>query len=197
MSDLLTELGVSKELQAFFNITEPQFNYGNDLEYFGPGIHFIPTTNNLWVAGNDTAAELVITSSAMEAIAYLALNTYRYPVTETICFIAIGNLPHTAQLNWIRANRQKRKTTLVFGNDLLGRLADIAVACGLCNKAIRFCWSDEVVEVFANDRRFKADPELFTLNTFEKAAGIRTGICTRKPIRHDTFLEQLKHDTNQ
>ena len=197
MSDLLTELGVSKELQAFFNITETLFSYGNDQEYFGPGIHLIPTTNNLWVAGNDTASELVITSSAMEAIAYLALNTYRYPVTETICFIAIGNLPHAAQLDWIRANRQKRKLTLVFGNDLLGRLADIAVACGLCNKAVRLCWSDGQVEVFVNNRQFEATPELLTLNTFEKAAGIRTGIRTRKPIRHDTFLQQLKHDTNQ
>ncbi|MES2108727.1 MAG: hypothetical protein V4577_08275 [Bacteroidota bacterium] len=196
MEDLLTELGVSKELQAFFNITEPLFNYGNDLEYFGSGIHFIPTTSNLWVAGNDMATELVITSSAMEAIAYLSLNTYRYPVTETICFIAIGNLPHAAQLNWIRVNRQKRKITLVFGNDLLGRLTDIAVACGLCNKAVRLCWSDGGVEVFANGKQFKADPELLTLNNFEKAAGVRTGIRTRKPIRHDTFLEQLKHDTN-
>ena len=197
MHSLLTELGVSKELQAYFDIDEPRFDYGDEQEFFGSGFHIVPTTGDLWLAGNYPATELIITSSAMEAIAYMTLNAWRHPVNAVLSFIAIGNLPHARQLNWIRACCQKRKITLVFGNDLLGRLADIVVAAGIRNKALRLYWHDDRVQLYVNNRSFEANPEKLSLNSFEKAAGIRTGIRTRKPAYHNTFLEQLIHDKKQ
>jgi hypothetical protein len=194
MNTLLAELGVSEELQAFFNISELIFEYGCDREYYGKNGHFIPTTPHLWVAGNDSASELVITPSVMESIAYLSLNASRYPVLSSLRIIATGNLPHTGQLDWIRANCQKRKITLVFGGDLLGRLADITVACGIRNKPVRLRWSGDQVNVKANGVTFDADPETLTLNVFEKITAIRTAVRTRKAIRFNTFLEQLKND---
>ncbi|MFC0513162.1 hypothetical protein ACFFGT_03085 [Mucilaginibacter angelicae] len=197
MHPLLTELGVSEELQAYFDIDELRFDYGDEQEFFGPGFHLVPTTSDLWLAGNYPATELIITSSAMEALAYMALNAWRHPANTVLSFIAIGNLPHTRQLNWIRAYCQKRKITLVFGNDLLGRLADITVAAGIRNKALRLYWHNGKVQLTMNNTVFEADPEKLSLNSFEKAAGFRTCIRTRKPTRHNTFLEQLIHDKKQ
>lgn len=197
MHPLLTELGVSEELQAYFDIDELRFDYGDEQEFFGSGFHIVPTTGDLWLAGNYPASNLIVTSSAMEALAYMALNAWRHPANAVLSFIAIGNLPHTRQLNWIRAYCQKRKITLVFGNDLLGRLADIAVAAGIRNKALSLYWHNGKVQLTMNNNVFEADPENLSLNSFEKAAGFRTGIRTRKPTRHITFLEQLIHDKKQ
>jgi len=194
MHSNLTALGVPPELQAYFCIGEPVFDYGPDREFFGPGCHFVPTTTHLWMAGNPMAKEVIITSSAMEAIAYLVLNAHRYPLLSGISFIAIGNLPHPGQLEWIRLNCQKRKITLVLGNDLLGRLADIIVALGIRNKPVQLHWGRQLVWITSGSRHFQADPDRLTLNSFEKACGLRTAIRTSKPKYFDTYLHQLKND---
>ncbi|MCQ6957052.1 hypothetical protein [Mucilaginibacter aquariorum] len=197
MHPLLTELGVSEELQAYFYTEDLCFEYANDKEYFGEGFHLVPVTADLWMAGNYPATELIITASAMEAIAYLALNQWRHPANAVLSFIAIGNLPHARQLGWISSYCQKRKITLVFGNDLLGRLADIAVASGIRGKAVRLCWQDGMVMLYLNHTAYRFAPERLSLNAFEKAAGFRTAIRTRKPTHHHSFLEQLQHDSRQ
>jgi hypothetical protein len=197
MHPLLTALGVSKELQAYFDIDELRFDYGDEQEFFGQGYHIVPTTADLWLAGNYPATELIITSSGMEAIAYMALNAWRHPANAVLSFIAIGNLPHARQLNWIRAYCQKRKITLVFGNDLPGRLADIVVAAGIRNKALRLNWQNGKIQLYLNNTVFEADPEKLSLNSFEKAAGFRTAIRTRKPAHYNTFLEQLTYEKKQ
>ena len=191
---LLNELGVSEKLQAYLNISELLFEYGYDLEHFSKDFHLIPTTRNLWVAGNDIAAELVITSCVMEGIAYLNINASRYPSLNSVRIIALGNLPHSLQLEWIRANCQKRKITLVFSSDLLGRLADITIAAGIRNKPVRLCWTGFAITVEANGLSFDEDPDKLTLNVFEQKTSIRTAVRTRKPVRFNTFLDQLKHD---
>lgn len=197
MHHLLTELGVPQELQAYFSIKDLYFEYGDEREYFGKGFHLVPVTTDLWMAGNYPATELIITSSAMEAICYLTVNRWRHPVNAVLSFIALGNLPQARQLGWIGAFCQKRKITLVFGNDLLGRLADIAVAAGIRGKALRLVWRDGLIEAHLNNKVCPIPPEQVSLNRFEKAAGFRMGIRTRKPAHHNSFLEQLQNDSRQ
>lgn len=197
MSPILTELGVSEELQAFFRVTDLVFSYGNDTEFFGRELHFIPKTPNLWVAGNDITTEVVITYSAMEAIAYLTLNRHRYPRMDTLSFIAIGNLPHEGQLQWIRSGWLKKKHTLVFGNDLLGRLADIKVAAGLADRRVRLYWDSPNIRIETDNSHHAFAVDKISLNIYEKAFGIRSGIRTHKPRQFDTFLDQLKHNGKQ
>jgi hypothetical protein len=197
MNSLLTELGVSKELQAYFNAADLCFDYGDQQELFGHGFHLVPSTADLWLAGNYPATELIITSSAMEAIAYMALNAWRHPANAILSFIAIGNLPHTRQLNWISAYCQKRKITLVFSNDLTGRLADIVVSAGIRGRAVRISWHADVVHLHLNSSVFALSPDTLSLNIFEKAAGIRSGIRTRKARLYNSFLDQLIYDKKQ
>ena len=125
MNPVLAQLGVPDAVQDFFNVNELLFNYGGHFEHFDTSFHRVPTTTNLWLAGKDLSREVIITATAMEAIAYLSVNLHRFPDLDALTFIAIGNLPHPEQLKWIASHYPKRKYTLVFGKDLLGRLADI------------------------------------------------------------------------
>jgi hypothetical protein len=68
----LTSLGVPAALQDWFKVTgDPIFDYDGAIEPFDDGFHKVPTTANLWLAGHRQATGVVITHSAMEAIAYL------------------------------------------------------------------------------------------------------------------------------
>ena len=196
MNELLLRLGVSNELQAFFKTGELPFSYGNEQEIFAEGFHYIPTGTDIWTAGGFTASEVIITYSVMEAIAYLTLNRDRNPQLTALEFIALGNLPQRTQLDWIRYSRQKRKITLVFGHDLAGRLADIFVATGIRNKSLSLRLDGEHVIATYGSRIYTASPETLSLNAFEKATGMRTGIRTCKPNIHNTFLDQMIYDAN-
>ncbi|MFD0764488.1 hypothetical protein ACFQZI_06465 [Mucilaginibacter lutimaris] len=191
MHQLLTKLGVSAELQAFFNDPDGCFSYGNEQEIFGQGFHFVPLTKDIWMKGSYPATELIITSSAMEAIAYMALNAWRHPDASSLSFIAVGLRPQTEQLEWISRYCLKRKITLVFPNDLCGRVADIVVAAGIRQKPVRAVWQQTKVRLYVNSLSLDLAPEKVSLNVFEKAAAVRTAIRTRKPARSNTYLEQL------
>ena len=194
MHPLLAELGVPPELQANFDIEDLSFDFGNDRETFSRDAHLVPTTEDLWLAGNYPASELIITHSAMEAIAYMTINAWRHPAKAALSFLAIGNYPHPRQLQWMRNYCQKRKITLVFPNDLTGRTTDIAVSAGIRGKAVRAVWHTNSVNILLNGAAYRFSPELISLNAFEKASGIRTAVRTRKPLKHNTFLEQLCYD---
>jgi hypothetical protein len=197
MNSLLSRLGVPKEVQAFFNIHDPLFAYGEQFEHYGTNFHRVPTTQNIWLAGKDLSREVIITSTAMEAIAYLSFNLHRYRDLDALSFIAVGNLPHPRQLNWIRSNYLQSKFTLVFGKDLLGKLADIKIAAGLKKKTIRLLHSGVQIQIRYDNRQYGFDPESLSLNAFEKASGLRSGIRTTKPKEFDTYLDQLKFYANQ
>ncbi|WP_345952944.1 hypothetical protein [Mucilaginibacter sp. PAMB04168] len=193
MNDHLTRLGVPEALQAWFNCRhEMVFDYGGAREIFTTGFHKVPTTANLWLGGNRSASEVVITHSAMEAIAFLTLHADHYPRRDTLSFIATGNLPGMAQLQWIRQNFKKRKFTLVFGNDLLGALTDIKVAAGLKGHGTSLLLSGDAVHIQMKTQVRILAVQQVSLYAFEKAFGLRIGIRTQKPPAASTFLDQLK-----
>lgn len=195
MHDLLTKLGVSPELQAYFDLQDLCFHYGDEQEIYGPGFHHVPVSKDLWMSGSYPATELIISSSAMEAIAYMALNAWRHPAEGALSFIAVGLRPQPEQLCWIGKYCLKRKITLVFPNDLCGRMADIMVAAGVRGKPVRPVWNNGSVQLMMRNMTVELPAEKLSLNTFEKAASLRSGIRTRKPLRFNTYLDQLRHDT--
>jgi hypothetical protein len=197
MNPVLTALGVPIQVQAFFNSNELLFNYGGHYEHYDTGFHRIPTTTHLWLAGAEITREVIITSTAMEAIAYLSANLYKYPELHFLTFIAIGNLPHRNQMLWIKSHFPKRKLTLVFGNDLMGRLTDIKVVAGLHKKDVTLELSGSKVNINYNNVLYQFEQEGLSLYAFEKAAGLRSGCRTSKPKEHITFLDQLKNHANQ
>lgn len=197
MNALLNKLGVPSEIQAFFNAGDLVFNYGDDMECFGSGFHRVPTTSHLFIAGGEVSKELILTSSVMEAIAYLTLNAHHYSNLGHLSVIAMGNLPHRGQLARMGQGWQKRKITMVFGKDMLGRLTDIRVATGIRNKEVRFTLRNEMIDIEYNFVHYRFAPDKLSLSKFEKAAALRSGIRTAKPKQFDTYLNQLIYDATQ
>lgn len=195
MHTLLSELGVSPELRAFFDVQDDLcFSYGDEQEIYGPGYHHVPVSNDMWMSGSYPATELIISSSAMEAIAYMALNAWRHPAEGSLSFIAVGLRPQPKQLRWIRKYCLKRKITLVFPNDICGRLADIIIAAGIRNRPVTALWNKGSVQLRLNTLTVELPAQKVSLNAFEKVASLRTGIRTRKPARFNTFLDQLRYE---
>jgi hypothetical protein len=198
MNGLLTKLGISEEIQALFNIQgELRFDYGDSFEHFYDGGHRVPTTQNLWRAGNELAPLVIIAPSAMELISFMSLNVQKFPDRDNLLFIATGNNCNSAKLKWIRSSYTKRKFTLVYGNDLLGRLSDIKTATGLRGKSTILSWSEPFVLCTIGGRNFKLEQDVVSLAAFERQAGIRTLIRTAKPFPHNTYLEQLMYNGNK
>jgi len=197
VNQILTRLGIPPEVQAFFHAEELIFDYGSDTEHFSLDFHRVPTTPNLYIAGAEAAKELVLTSSVMEGIAFLALSAHHYPNLSDLAVIAIGNLPYQGQLDYISAGWQKRKITLVFGKDILGRLTDIRIATGIRNKKVRLAQLHGMINIEYNHILYRFPLESFSLNKFEKAAALRSGIRTCKPKQFETYLDQLKYDAKQ
>jgi hypothetical protein len=200
MNALLTRLGVSPEIQAFFNIgDELLFHYGDTQEHYGERFHKIPSTSNLWVAGNETANEVIVSYSAMEIIAFMTINCSRYANLENLAFIAIGNQLQRGQVDWIRQRYPKRRFTLLFGKDELGHLTDIKLAAGLQNTVIHIYHTGQSQQVII-DRKGKQIIFKYgevSLHRYKLAFHIRGRIRTRKPIKSLTFLDQLKHDAER
>ena len=196
MNGILTRLGVPGDIQSFFNAADDLcFHYGDTCEHYGEGFHKIPTTANLWIAGNDAVPQVIITSCAMEAIAFITINRQRYPKLDELAFVAIGNKLQQEQANWIRQKFTKRRFTLVFGNDLLGHLTDIKLGAALKNMPLRLKYSSGKVLVYNLDKLRVFDEDKISYHAFQLAFGIRGKIRTRKAIHSLTFLDQLKNDT--
>jgi hypothetical protein len=198
MNEYLSRLGVPPEIQAFFKITaDLSFDFGDSCEVFGDNFHRVPTTTNLWVAGNESALEVVVTYSALEAIAFLTVNRVRYPKFHQLAFVAIGNRLHPEQTDWIRQHFPKRKFTLVFGNGLLGHITDIKLTAALKNLSFRIFHANHKVMAYRIDELKIFEDEQLSLHAFKIAFGIRGKIRTRKPTQSLTFLDQLKHDADR
>lgn len=191
MNETLTELGVPQELQALFNHSECLFDFGDGYEHFGEGFHRVPTSQNVWRASRECVSDVIITNSAMEAIAYITLNRHMHSSVENIAFIAIGNYPHTLQTDWIRTTFKKRKITLVFGNCILGILADIRVVAGLRLLPLKIRLAGHFIKLECKGTSCLIDQHSISLHAFEKAFSIRSGMKTCKPKNHLTYLDQL------
>jgi len=206
MHPFLTRLGVRPQVQHFFseyyttdNTGNLVFAYGAQTEHFGLGFHRVPLSNELWKAGEinfSTVRQVIVCSSAMEAIAYFGFNFSSFNRAGNPLFLATGARPQSAQINWITQNLSGKAFTLIFGNDLLGRICDLKVAAGIAKipAAITFNPDDNIKVTFRN-AEYVIPADTFSLNAFEKASGYRFGIRTSKPKEYDSFLDQLKSNS--
>jgi len=198
MNILLTRLGVPPEIQAFFKIDdELSFDYGDQQELYGEGFHVVPSTKNLWVAGGIHARHVVISYSAMEAMAFITLNRHRYPRLEQLAIVAIGNRFYNEQAGWIRENFRGRKFVLVFGKDILGQLNDIKLTAGIKNLPVKIFHSENQILIYRGSLVRAFDQERISLHAFQEAFSIRPRFRTGKPVQSLTFLDQLKHDAER
>ena len=202
MHPYLTRLGVSPEVQAFF---EPYysavsgdllFQQGNYREHFGLAFHRIPSGGDFWLAGElnlSLVDRVVISTSAMDAIAFLHFFGHSLADWENILFIATGVKPTTIQLRWIRDKLGGKHLTLIFPADLPGAVTDLKVAAAFRRMpAAAFLAEKERLKIFFRAKVYEFDQQTFTLSAFERASAYRFKVVTCKPKHGASFLEQLK-----
>lgn len=202
MHPYLIRLGVSPEVQAYFfpfyNTDETGnllFVYGDGFEHFGFAFHRVPLSENFWVAGNTNFSQVrqvIICSSAMAAISWLNKNYYSLSNSENRLFLSTGAGVQLAHIRWINLHLRDRDFCLVFGRDILGRIADLKLAAGIRGWPLEIYFNNDKIIVAFRSRTFSFSQETFSLNAFEKAAGYRFHIPTPKPKGHDDFFEELK-----
>lgn len=197
MNALLTKLGVPPKTQQFFAVEESIFDFGNEIEFFSETTHCVPVTNNMWMAGNLLARQVIITFSAMEAIAMLTLNQANYPNYNQLLFVATGVRVADCQLKWIKQHLKGREITLAFGNDLISRITDIKVAAAIRGKSVKLSFQEGNVIAWLKEKEIVFEADKVSLHAFETTFGIRTMIRTCKPFDHLTFLDKLKYDTSR
>src|ERR1700749_228770 len=102
----LERLGVHPDVRSFFQpcVSESKdeifFSHG---EHAGEHFHRVPVTEDTWTAGDiSLAAQIIVTGSAMDAIAWLHFHHHYYPL-KNLFFIATGAVPSKTQFeNFIR-----------------------------------------------------------------------------------------------
>ncbi|EHQ26483.1 hypothetical protein Mucpa_2353 [Mucilaginibacter paludis DSM 18603] len=201
MHPFLTRLGVSAEIQAFFQEScmvdvkgNLLFSYGDSTETYGLAFHRVPASGGIWLAGNsdyNLIRQVFVCRSAMDAIAFLSLNYKAFPDFDQLFFVATGLRPCRAQLDWIVANFPHRKIGLLFGNDLLDKITDLKVAAGLHSLFLSVTLSGDTVNVRFLYRDYRFTTDRFSLNQFEKQSGQRFRCRTVKPRRAVSWANQL------
>jgi len=202
MHPFLSRLRVKPEVQKFFKphytldkLGNLVFPYGDLLEHFGFAFHRVPVSEYLWIAGNTNYSQVrqvIICSSAMEAISWLNKNYYSFPNTDNLLFLATGAGVQTGHISWIKAHLHRKNFCMVFGSDLLGRIADLKMATGIRSWPVEIYHENHKITVSFRSWTFLFDHEKFSLNAFEKAAGYRFHIPAHKPKGFDSFFDELK-----
>ncbi|WP_426584212.1 hypothetical protein [Mucilaginibacter sp. R-33] len=203
MHPYLTRLGIRPEVQRFFRpfyssdgLGNLVFSYGEAAEHFGFAFHRIPVTDEFWLAGNLTFSQvwmIILSGSALDALSWMNKKMAGFPQIGNLLFLSLGAGMSEAQLLQIRSSLGGKQFRLLFGRDLLGRIADLKVAAGIkgCPLSVYLDESEQVVVSFRS-RNFAFSQEQFSLSAFERAAGVRFGMATDKPKGYLTFFDELK-----
>jgi hypothetical protein len=201
MHPFLTKLGIRAEVQEFFapwydtdrsgNLVFP---YGRQYETYGMAFHSVPTTEIYWQARNRDLAfirEVFICGSAMEAIAWLHIHYAAFTRTDILLFLSTGNKPGPEHFSSLAGKAKSRRISLLFGNDLLGKICDVKTAAALHSQPAAVSAGDEQVTVTFRNKNYTFSYDAFSLNAFERASNYYFKLRTLKPKRFNTWLELL------
>jgi hypothetical protein len=203
MHPYLQRLGIGPGVQEFFGPFYDSdeegnlcFFYGELFEHFGFGFHYIPVSADYWMAGNlsfSQVRQVIVSGSALDALSWLNKKAALLSHTENLLFLSTGTAVQTEHIRWLHAHLRHKDYCLIYGNDLLGRIAALKIAAGIRGVAVEiYAEQGEQIAVCFRSRAFYFSQEAFSLNAFEKAAKFRFGIRCDKPKKHLTFFDELK-----
>ncbi|HVW15839.1 MAG TPA: hypothetical protein VHB54_18555 [Mucilaginibacter sp.] len=205
MHPFLTKLGIRTEVQEYFAPwydTDPSgnlvFPYGRQYEIYSMAFHAIPTTESCWQVGNSDLAcirEVFICGSAMEAITWLHIHYSAFTGTDTLLFLSTGNKPGPEHFRFLADKAKSRRISLLFGNDLLGKVCDLKTAAELHRQPAAVSAGDEQATVIFRNKNYTFSYDTFSLNAFEKASNYYFKLRTLKPKGFNTWLDLLESRT--
>lgn len=203
MHPYFTRLGIRPEVQDFFRpfyrvdaIGNLLFTYGDETEHFGFAFHKVPVTDGFWLAGNLQFSQVrlvILSASALDAVSWLNKKAAAFPQTGNLLFVSLGAGVSEAALLWIRKHLAGKQFRLLFGRDLLGRMADLKLAAGIRGWPLSvYLGEGEQAVVCFRQHHFSFSQEKFSVAAFEKDAGVRFGIAADKPKVHNSFFDEHK-----
>ena len=203
MHPYFIRLGIRPEVQHFFRpfyrvdaIGNLLFAYDEETEHFGFAFHKVPVTDGFWLAGNLQFSQVrlvILSASALDAVSWLNKKAAAFPQTENLLFVSLGAGVSNAQMQWIKAHLGRKQFRLLFGRDVLGRMADLKLAAAIKGwpLSVYFGEGEQVVVNFRH-HYFSFSEETFSLAAFERAASVRFGMAADKPKVHNSFFDELK-----
>jgi len=201
MHPFLTKLGIRPEVQEFFSPYYSSdsdgnlvFPYGRYAETYGMAFHHVPATENYWLAGCDLtmAREIIICSSAMEAVAWLHIHYRACNQTGNLLFLSTGTRPCGEHFYRLKGKMKGKRISLLFGNDLLGRVCDLKTAAALRNQPAAVSLDNKNIFVTFRSKTYSYSRELFSLNAFEKQSAYRFHVRTLKPMTANSWLDLVR-----
>jgi hypothetical protein len=203
MHAYLARLGIRPEVQRFFrpfysvdDLGNLVFSYGEVLEHFGFAFHRVPVTDAFWLAGNLQFSQVrlvILSASALDAVSWLNKKAAAFPQTGNLLFVALGAGISDAQIIWIREHLAGKQFRLLFGRDVLGRMADLKLAAAIKGWPLSvYLGEGEQVKISFRSKVFSFSQDRFSLAAFERAAGVRFGVATDKPKLYNSFFDELE-----
>ena len=202
MHPFLTRLGVAQQVQDFFepffrvdDLGNPLFDYGDGVEHFGFAFHKVPVSKNFWMAGCRSFSQVrqvIICASAMEAVSWLKNKQTAFGSFDGLLLLSVGAAVRNEHGKWLNRNLRNKELRLVFGSDLLGRVADLKLAAAIHGWPLEIYHDNDRLSVSFRSQVFSFSQENFSLNAFEKAAKYRFGIPCDKPKGYDSYFDLLK-----
>jgi hypothetical protein len=194
----LERLDIHPKVRSFFQpflhkITNKEItiNYHDSIEHITADFHRIPITENHWTAGNIAiASQLIISSSAMDAIAWLHQNHNRYPDLNDLCFISLGALPTTTHAVTIQQHALRKKIHFLFSNDPTGALCDLKLASYIRDQPLKITQQNHQYQIQFRHKTYVLHH--LSLNALEKHSRHNFHIRTHKPKQYGTYYQQLK-----
>jgi hypothetical protein len=200
-SHYLTRLGILNEVQALFqntfnvddNVGGISFDYGDDeIEHYSFAFHKVPSIPTFWKAGdtdNNIITDVVISSSAMNSIAYMSYKFKFYSNTANILFLSTGSRLYDSHLDLIKTFKKKR-ITMIFNDDFFGKVADIKVAAALLNQPIKFTIEQDNIIIGFKEKDITFDSLNLSLNTFRKAFNVRIPKLRTQKSRSVNYVQE-------
>ncbi len=209
MLPFLAALGIKSPVQHFFepwlevsSETELQFSYTDQAinrkkrEVINAYGSLIPSTTGIWCAGAHhphTVKHNFLFYSAIEVLSFCSMNTDWLAKPGNVAFSALGLCPVASQVEMLRSRFPNARLHTVFGNDVLGRIADCKVALWAKGKDADFHMHQDIIIAQYNSKSFRIPESIFSLHFFEKKSSLRAGIRTHKPkAGFVSFFELLK-----
>jgi len=205
MTDQLPRLGIRPEVLLFFENTYSvdqqgnlEFTYGTDRECFGENYHLVPVSKSIWRAGQENPAlvrKIVVCQSAMDAICFLHLNFTAFAEPDRLLFIAIGLIPQDSHFKILRGLSKSKQFCLVMGTGIFGHLADLKLATGVKDRTSNIRYNEPgTILVNFRDKVYEFHEKKISLNAFEIASGLRSGMRTYKPKLYESYIAQMLGD---
>lgn len=203
MHPYLTRLGVLPEVQAFFEDSyytgtsgDLLFDYGDAVEHYGLAFHKVPVTTKCWLSGNMSlpqVRQVMICSSAMEAVCWLNKKFKWLPRPENFLFMSVGTQVNAGHIARIRQVFSNKDVNFLLGGDLLGQVTALKLAAGLRSLPVTVSLlPEEKLQVVFRAKAYVFEQDKFSLNAFEKMSGFRFGFPVLKPRQQNCFFDEAR-----